>query len=349
MPRDTDTPQRVPARFAPTRARAPAPARSPAPLPAHRQDTVSSTLVPGTLPAAGSSAPGDAIPARPPPPLRAAASRAAEAGAPGGGHGTARHGHGHGGPAALGGPAPGTGPTRDGSAPGDGGGSALGPRPGAGSRLSSAPPGPPVRGRGLGSTPQPGAAEAQPRLPPRRALPPGPGSVLFRCRRSRSVGRAIYSERRPRRSRSRRPAPPRRRPPPRPRRPQPGEEAGEGTARVFTAETRRSPRAPQPRAGGPAAGGGCCRCPHWEGGPRGWARWIHRVPGLQPATGGNATLRVCCCFAVPRPAQTARGGRRWPPRGWGARPSGRWSGCSWLGRRNALLPAGTHGRSLTPA
>lgn len=77
---------------APTRRRA-------APLPAHRQDTVSSTLVPGTLPAAGSSAPGDAIPVRAPPLLRAASSRAAEAGAPGGGHG-------HGGPGPGGSAAP---------------------------------------------------------------------------------------------------------------------------------------------------------------------------------------------------------------------------------------------------
>lgn len=66
---------------------------------------MSSTLVPGTLPAAASSAPGAAIPARAPPLLRAASSRTAEAGAPGGGHG-------HGGPG--GGTAPGTGTLRPG-------------------------------------------------------------------------------------------------------------------------------------------------------------------------------------------------------------------------------------------
>lgn len=181
--------------------------------------------------------------------------------------------------------------------------------------------------------------------------------MLFRYRRSRSVGRAIYSERRPRQSGSRRPAPPPPPPPPGsaplPASPPPAAQTGgrKGhSSGVFTAETCRSPppRSPSPRQGWEAAGGGCCRCPHREGG-RGARPGGPAEPRFSSQRLGNATLRACCCLSVPHPERTARGGRRWPPRGWGARPSGRWSGCSWPERQNALLLAGTRGRSPTPA
>lgn len=151
---------------------------------------MSSTLVPGTLPAAGSSAPGDAIPARAPPPplLRAASSRAAEAGAPGGGHGTVRHGygHGHGGPGPA---APGTGWLDPGDRPDP---RRLGPRrggaglsPGTASRpgpvqLSPAQPQRDLPSGTAVSGPLPSSvrAEAQRRLPPHRVLPPGSRSRL---------------------------------------------------------------------------------------------------------------------------------------------------------------------------
>lgn len=206
------------------------PPRSASPrAPAHRQDTVSSTLVPGTPPAAASSAPGAAIPARAPPPLRAASSRTAEAGAPGGGHG-----HGHGGPGG-GGTAPGTGGCSDPGSGTRGWGDAvqLAFRRGGG---------PCPAGRSM-PTPVPSG------LPPGGAL--GPGALLFRCRRSRSVGRAIYSGRLPRRSRSRllRAAAPRlfpARPPPAAQAPR---GSGVGTRRSLLRGRLGTPAAPRPRAG----------------------------------------------------------------------------------------------------
>lgn len=190
----------------------------------------------------------------------------------------------------------------------------------------------PARGRG-GSAP----------IPPHRGLPPGLGSVLFRCRRSRRVGRAIYSERRPRQRGS--PAPP----PARPRcpRPQPREEAGEGTARVIYC--RDSPKTPHPPA--PGRGGwrralgaaGACTRKRVPG-----LCWGTRQPEFSRQWSGNDVFRGCCCLSVPRPARTAREGHRWPLRGWGARPLGRWSGCSLPERQNALPPDGTHGHLLTP-
>lgn len=111
---------------------------------------------------------------------------------------------------------------------------------------------------GGGSAPTPAPPGAPTRLH-------GPGSVLFRRRRSRSVGRAIYSERRPRRSGSRHPAPPRhhrRRPPARPRHPPPPAAAQRGgrrgTARVSLLQRLVGPpptRSPSPRQGWAAAGG----------------------------------------------------------------------------------------------
>lgn len=202
--------------------------------------------MPGTLPAAGSSAPGAAIPARAPPMLRAASSRAAEEARPGAGTARARLGSAQArlGTARARRPFPvGSGGTN----PGNQGVRLLG----LGSTRTSRPRFP-VRGTG-GSAP----------IPPRRGLPPGFRSVLFRCRRSRRVGRAIYSERLPRAA----PAAPARSPERRQERAQLGS---------FTAETRRRPRTPQPQAGG--AGGG---------------RWVQQVPaprrGSQDSAGGRAS------------------------------------------------------------
>lgn len=203
--------------------------------------------MPGTLPAAGSSAPGAAIPARVPPMLRAASSRAAEEARPGAGTARARRGTG----TAQHISSTTARPCRQrGHQPGHQGVRLLGLGPTRTSHSRF-----PARFRG-GSAPS----------PPRRGLPPRLGSVLLQCRRSRRVGRAIYSERRPRQRGS--PAPP----PARPRcpRPQPREEAGEGTARVIYC--RDSPKTPHP----PAPGRG-----------RGWRRALgaagartKRVPGL---------------------------------------------------------------------
>lgn len=249
--------------------------------------------------------------------LRTASSRATEEARPGAGtaraqRGTARHGSAHlehDGPSL---PAAGA-PTRAprGSAPA--------------ARLHGNVP-PAIPKRGLRSHPAPPGASSR------------VGSVLFRCRRSRRVGRTIYSERRPRQRGS--PAPP----PPGPAAPARSPERRQERAQLgsFTAETRRTPRTPQPQAGG-----GWRRALGAAG-----ARTKKRVPGRQTQFSrqwsGNAVFRGCCCLSVPLPARTARGGHRWPLRGWGARPLGRWSGCSLPERQNALPPDGTHGHSLTP-
>lgn len=274
--------------------------------------------MPGTLPAAGSSAPGAAIPARAPPMLRAASSRAAEEARPGAGTARARRGSAQ---ARL--------STSRARRPFPAGSDGTNPGTKMFGSWGSAPPERPARDF------QSGAQGAQPLSRPAGGFLPGSARCYFGADACEEwAGLFIVSG-----------APGSAAPPRRPR-PQPTEEAGEGTARVIYCRDSPEPPHPPPQAGGRRQALGAAG-----------ARTKKRVPGLcwgtcQPQFSrqwsGNAVFRGCCCLSVPRPAQTARGGHRWPLRGWGARPLGRWSGCSLPERQNALPPDETHGHSLTP-